>query len=684
MRRLSRRAFIRSGARAGLGAGALALVGCSAPETYNERRDEEHQAPAPPPARQAESVAEFVEQQEEPAPPPAPVRDPLLLRRQNDWRGLRDATGGVEGPRPKGDIVLSTPGPRHWSPITPAGSFLPASSGPQLLPLLYSQLITLRVDDETDAHRNTIEGDLASSWEVADGTMIVFHLREDVRWPEESELEGRALTASDVAAMHERFRGEDAHQRAAYRTVTRIEADDAAGTVAFRLSHPTSFLLTAMTAPDHVVLPPDWDPLDLIPPPSNDPFLPPVPVPPLPGTGPFEFRHSGGIGSTWSLTRRIGYFKQDPGGAIPQPYVDTVNGGILPDRRAPFQAGLRREAVLETWADGRFDGLALESGDEIDAALAPFSDSVLQVAPPVPRRASHVNVMTGGETGIGDPRARRALSKAIDREVLAARWHGGFADADCGMHWPSVADPAKADGFREWPWSLAELGDGFRHDPAAAAELLAAAGYGPERPLPLIIDSGEAPGTVEAVLDNRNPIRRDFLIEQWRQAFGDAIKVEQRDLVRVDLSSNSFALLPHEDVNVNFTFGPFSGGAFAAEADPTTLGFPSSSLSDLVRPPDEEQTVPEGRRGAEDDAELDALWERQERTLDPFERSEILEQIRAKRAEHMLPIYLVNSYGLFVRRGNVYNLGATYFAHNPLDYPKQLERTWKRIGEDEA
>ena len=80
--------------------------------------------------------------------------------------------------------------------------------------------------------------------------------------------------------------------------------------------------------------------------------------------------------------------------------------------------------------------------------------------------------------------------------------------------------------------------------------------------------------------------------------------------------------------------------------------------------------------GVADDDGLEDLWERQARELDPAERSDILERIRAKRAEHMQPIHLVNVWGILVRRDDVFNLGATYFAHHPLDYSKQLEHTW--------
>lgn len=67
----------------------------------------------------------------------------------------------------------------------------------------------------------------------------------------------------------------------------------------------------------------------------------------------------------------------------------------------------------------------------------------------------------------------------------------------------------------------------------------------------------------------------------------------------------------------------------------------------------------------------------QRRTLDPIERSGVLERIRGRRGELMETVHLVSPYGLNARRGGVFNLVATYFAHDPVGAPGQLARTWK-------
>ena len=682
MQRVSRRKFLRSAARAGIGAGGLALVGCSSPPTYNERRADETQPTAvpqagqalasePAPEEQAEAVAQSVEAREVDEADEEQLYlalrgDPEMLR-QHDWRRLRDAPGRDGAPRRGGRITLSEPGPWYWSPITPAG-LPPAASvgGVNLLPLLYSQLITLRVDDQTDAHRNTIEGDLASQWEIADETTIVFHLRPGVAWPEQAPLEGRELTASDVRHGQERYRGGAAHQRAAYRTVDRIEADDAERSVSFHLTRPTAYLLNAMTAPDHIILPPEANIDELSGDWTSGRASPPSLVPPIPGTGPFDYRSSGSPGSTWSMTRKPDYFKRDadPGSL---PYVDEIRGGVLPDRAALLDPSLLFDAIMAAWRVGRFDALVLQSYDELEIALGQRSDAVFQIAPPMPWRGSEIGMFSGGRNQITDQRVRHALSMSLDREQLAERWHGGLASPDCGMHWPSVVDPATGD-YREWPWSIAELGDAYQHDPAAARTLLAASGYDSANPLPLVFDTGVPSQFGPRPGEELEAERRELIMTQWRSVFGDAVRVEGRPSVAVPGEVNTFAV--DEEANLSM-WGGSNRFAFPSDPDPTTIS--------LAPPSPDGGESNDVWYGVADDDGLEDLWERQARELDPAERSDILERIRARRAEHMQPIHLVNVWGILVRRDDVFNLSSTYFAHHPLDYSKQLEHTWTLV-----
>ena len=692
MRRVSRRRFLRSAAGAGIGAGALALVGCSSPETYNERRaggtggtepaatPRSGQAKEQEYEQQVEAAAAAVEVQEVDQDQADSVLrgDSEALRRQNDWRRLRDASGRGGGPRFGGSIRLVSPAPWYWAPITPAGAPpVSAFGNPSLMPLLYSQLITLRVDDQTDAHGNTIEGDLASEWEIADETTIIFRLRPGVSWPEREPLEGGELTASDVRHGQERYLDGAAHQRAAYRTVDRIEADDAERSVSFHLTRPTAYLLNAMTAPDHVILPPEanFDALAEQWVPGS--FGPSTLVPPVPGTGPFDYQFSGGPGSTWSMRRKSDYFKSD-GDTDRLPYLDVINGGVVTNLASQTDPSVLFEEMMAAWGIGRFDGLVLRSRDELDAALDRRPDAVFQIAPPMPWRGSEVRMLGGERNLISDSRVRIALSKAVDRGRLADLWHDGLAAPDCGMHWPAVEYPAVPDAYREWPWALDELGDAYQYDPAAARALLTAAGYDSVNPLLLVFDSGigfESSFETGSLVDLN---RRESVATQWKDAFDDLVRIATRDpMITMEDTENGpvSVMRPHEDVNISMRdgaeWGRLGGLPFPADPDPSTVSFAPAPAAG--------SESGYAARGDGDDGELQNLWELQARELDPAERSDILEQIRAKRAEHVQSIHLVNPYGIFARRRDVFNVGATYFAHNPMDYPKQFEQAWKIV-----
>lgn len=348
-------------------------------------------------------------------------------------------------------MTLSTPSPVTWSPIPQGVAAYIYGNQPDVLPLLYSQLIVLSSGDEANAHYPTIEGDLALGWEIADPMTIVFNLRRDVKWASTAQADGRSLRASDVRAMHERFRQLGAPQAATYEAVDQIDADDAAATVTFRLTEPSSAILNQMTASAHVVLPPDWEPD-----PTEDPTrssglrMPPA------GTGPFVFRHWGGQNSTWSLTRNLEYFKRDPATGDRLPYIDSINGGVLASRRARYESLLARDEVWRDWADRRFDGLRLQSPSELSDAFDLFPDAVAQVTAPTPGRAPKLGFLAGGAHPIVDGRVRLALSIALDRQRLGEEWHYGLAAPDCGMNWTFVADDESGWGFREWPWTIEE------------------------------------------------------------------------------------------------------------------------------------------------------------------------------------------------------------------------------------
>ena len=677
--RYSRREVVLRAARAGIGAAALSAVGCTPPEVYNSRRQpvDEESAPAPPAAQGRQTATQPTVQ---PATRVPERQAAPAVGRAPDASGIevRNCT------RPSlahGDLAVSVYGETaqrviadpevwrerfHWRTLPVQGDIAPADSHLTLnsnaagttsrylkdlassawMPLLYSQLVVLAAGDGVDAHRAAIEGDLASSWETPDPATIAFTLRDGVRWPDRDGSPGRALTASDVAAAHEVHRNDGQAQSAVYRAVAGIEADDASGSVRFALSEPDASLLPSMTGSDHVILPPDWSPGRSSPP---------------PGTGPFQVAEWNGPYELWRFTRSPDYFKRDAAGR-PLPYLSGIRGGLPPDDSVSGDCPVPADA-WSLWLGGGVDAAALRHPGEVVESLGSSLGAVAQVAAPRPGGGSAIEFPRNVERPVADPRVRRAISMAIDRRRLAEQWEDGLAAPDCGMNWTLAEDDR--GGFREWPWTEAELGPSYRQDPEAVRALLDAAGYSRQSPLRLSM----LPGSPE--LSVRSPegfARTGQLASMLNAASAGMIRLEQWTApIRLGEYENHF----NAESGRRFLAVPGANLALSdssllhpAACDPTTL----APLPLVLHQQDTE------------DARIAELWRQQRRTVDPVERSRVLEQLRLRRAELMETVHLINRYGLFARLGSVRNLMLTAFAHDPLQQAKQFERTWKSGG----
>ena len=676
---LSRRALLRLAGRAGVGVAGIALVGCGgAPETFNDRREEPDAGADAPPERDVPSqtatrtatVAE-AEQSEEQAQDAGPVSaeppasssgtalenrwagfepvDATEWRERYHWSRLAEAPGWSDGPATGGMITLSTPSPNLFSPLDSSGAGFGAEA--TVLPLLYSQLVALAAGDERDAHRAIPEGDLAAGWEWPDAQTLVFQLRRDAEWPADGEFAAASLTASDIQRSHDLLRADSSPHAELYRAVEQIETDDDAASISFRLSEPAAYLLPALTGPQQVVMPPEWEA-------DAPPMFGSAPR----GTGPFDLQHHGGPFSTWSVRRKRGYFKSSADAAAP--HLSGVSGGILASRSAEEPFSVSRDEMLGDWLSGRFDAISLAHPAELADALDPFPNAVVQVVAPVPGVAPTI-YFDEVDPMLADPRVRRALSMSIDRQRLIDEMHGGLAAPDCGMNWTHVADETSESGFREWPWTVEELGESFQFDPEAARMLLDAAGRGASEPVRLKF-AGPAPaGAIVRPAEARIPELAANVAGQWSEALGELAEIEflPRGVEREVRGRTVIVPVPVRDVNVGL-----------AAPQPRYLVDPDPSLAmrSLARAAVDERSLNAAR--------LAELWRAQGHARAAEPRSDLLEQIRQLRAEAMREIPLVNPYGLHVRRGNVHNLATTYFAHSPMGAPKQLERTWKRLA----
>ena len=657
-RRISRRSLLAKSLFTGIGVTGLALIGCGEDEPDPQQRrpsarpaDDQPQparrdtaAPTASPAARADPQP--VEEEQGAADvlsqlPVATVVDPLEWRERFHWRKLRNAPGRPAQPQRGGELSFQTGllPYGNWNPLRPQWSYI----GGGLLPLFYSQLVELVADDGIDAHRNMIAGDLADAWEAPDEQTIVFTIARGVIWPQANPFDSRELTVEDVRAAHEAYRDPAMLQSPPYRDVERIEADAGANTVTFRLSAPNAAMLNQMTSPWHVILreeivsaPDLWDLAD-------------TPI----GTGPFALDNWSEYGSMRAV-RNPTYFKRDRRGE-PLPYLDSVRGrpGSI-----TVIAGGGNTAMLSSWEyGGGIDQVHLSTPELWHTASDAHPNSITQVSPPTPGEGLALSFKSLSEPPFDDPRVRTALSRSIDRELLAQRVYGGLAASDCGHNWTFVADASSESGFREWPWSLDELGEAFVPDAQAARQLLSAAGYTAAQPLAIRLDAPPDLSSQPQIIDDRYEGAIEVVEHGLRDSLGDAATIElARRTVATEGQGNatSYRVSPNPDLNIWFRQG-FESYA----VDPDDLITTHLEGSEIHNPVGQE------------------IAEAQRRALDPLERSDLLEQIRHREAEEVWRLHLVNPYGLSVRREYVFDKVDTYFAKSIEQRPRQLERVWR-------
>ena len=674
---ISRRGLIGHAWRAGVGVGALALVGCGGPEAFNARLDgaaegaQEETAPlvsplAATPGEEEETDTDGEEeegqaQQQVPAvrelvtvpiverPLPDDVVDVLEWRERYHWRELAKLPGQEAGPVRSSGLFLHAASQSSWTPFDPRPSFGRMGT---FLPLVYSQLVTMATGDHQDAQHGEIEGDLAASWEVPEPTTLVFSIRGDVRWPNSEPLNGRALTASDVRVSHDAFLSSELPQGSAYGAVERIEADDGEMTVAFRLSEPASYLPAEMTGPLHVIAPPHQleDPSAAITLDRNGIGRSVTPE----GSGPFRLEFTSL--NSWGMARNPSYFKQDRATGQQLPYFARIRGGELISRQPKSVTFSSRDEIWRDWKDRRFDVLGLIRPSELEKSLDLFPDVAAQVLAPTPGLGSALAFRGFRGGPFADARVRLALSASIDRVEIARRVHYGLAAPDCGHDWTHVVDNESESGFREWPWTPEELGESHVFDPERARALLSAAGYGAEQPLAINLDAGESGRLTLSV----NPNEVATVAHQWQTHLGEAVLVRllPRSVRTLGSERSRISISEvHEDARILATAFP---PRYAADPDGITYRRLHSSANLLVG-----------------DAVLDDLCERQRGELDAVRRSELLEQIRVRDMEVGWRLTLVNPYGLVARQGDVFNVGGTHIAHSFDLNPKQFERAWR-------
>jgi ABC-type transport system substrate-binding protein len=306
--------------------------------------------------------------------------------------------------------------------------------------MMYNGLVMWNVADGY----NTIVPALATEWSVSEDELTyTFNLREGVKFQD-----GTDFNADDVVATFERIINppENVSISGIREQVDMVESVSAVDdlTVAFTLAQPTPFFLEVLAGDAMVVY--SSEELE-----ANDFDLRGVTVPT--GTGPFKFVEYI-QGEKLVLEANEEHWNPE------LPYLDGVEMFHVPnwpDRGTAVltgQADLSFNVSVDTWEEG-------QSRPELQAARAPCLNS-------------HMIAINNTEPPFDDPRVRRAIHLAGDRQALIDAftpvWEPAFI-----ARWLPVASP--------WAMPYEEVLQlpGYRSDKTedieTARQLLAEAGY---------------------------------------------------------------------------------------------------------------------------------------------------------------------------------------------------------------
>jgi peptide/nickel transport system substrate-binding protein len=333
----------------------------------------------------------------------------------------------------------------------------------------------------------TIIGELAETWTWRDdGKTLVFALRKGVRWHD-----GQPFTSKDVKYTFDQVRGAPGTsgfrlnpRKAWYAQVQAIETPDPS-TVAFKLKRPQPALLLLLASGYSPVYPAHVPAADL--------------RTRCVGTGPFRLKEYR-PGELVEYVRNPDYFIKG------RPYLDGIRFIIIKERGT-------RVAALQT---GRVDLTMPTEGTK--TAADQLKKSVPGIV--VYETSQNVNdniLVNFKKPPFTDARVRRAISLAVDRKSYVQAVRQGGASVGASM----LPQP-----WGIWGLSSADLaglpgsGDPAKQK-AEARQLLAEAGFGPGRPLRVVVSTRAIASYIDLstfVIDQIKQIGVEGTLEQVESA----------------------------------------------------------------------------------------------------------------------------------------------------------------------
>ncbi|MBI4312388.1 MAG: ABC transporter substrate-binding protein [Chloroflexi bacterium] len=305
---------------------------------------------------------------------------------------------------------------------------------------IYQRLITYRLKDQSDA---TLVGQLAESWEVADGgKTITLHLRKEAKWPNRPPLNGRPFTSADVAWNIDYYKAKSIWSFM-WKPVTSYETPDA-NTIILHLEKPFAPIFSFLAYKYNYMLPKEVF--------EQDGNFKTKGI----GTGPFVFdKLEEGIGVFSS--RNDNYWEISELDGKPLPYADGWNAYETKD----YATALAR--LMSGQVDIVYTGPKAEDRPTVVNKLPG-----LQVAKTLPQRSHPRGILINmTKKPWDDVRMRRAVSYAIDKKDYIQVEYSGEGE------W---LGPLPA-GQTEWAWSEAIIQQKYPYDPEKARALIKEAGY---------------------------------------------------------------------------------------------------------------------------------------------------------------------------------------------------------------
>ena len=309
---------------------------------------------------------------------------------------------------------------------------------------------------------SVVTGHLAESWENPDPLTYIYKLRDNVFFHDKPPVNGRQLTADDMAANYERLFaiGRFAGQEPAVHTwgtkglpFESVTATDEL-TLQIKLSRPNADTHRQLFDDCHVrAYPPEtFDMLGNV---NN-----------LIGTGPFIVNEYVS-GSSVTFDRNPDYWKDDekyPGNRLP--YADKLVMLMMSDE-ATRLAALRSGQIDITGETGVSRIKSIANAVQLQEDVAG-----IQLFPIALRSETSLS-MRMDKPPLNDIRVRHALQMALDLETVRDNYFLGFGDwQPMGSVGPAVT--GYNNPFDTWPEELKKF---WSYDPAGAERLLDEAEY---------------------------------------------------------------------------------------------------------------------------------------------------------------------------------------------------------------